>query len=104
MPVVVPLDWEDVRRRYAAGAQVPTVAGGKTLDVTGVDDEGIHIRGGRLWKDVIPRRDLERAAELLERGELSRRPVAFVEEYHERIAGTRGTSAAHVLKDLGYLS
>ena len=104
MAGAVPLDWEDVRRRYAAGARVPTVAGGKALDVTGVDDEGIHIRGGSLWTDVIPRRDLERAAELLERGELSRRPVAFVEEYHETIAATRGTSAAHILKDLGYIA
>jgi hypothetical protein len=99
----VPLDWEEVKRRYGAGAQVPTVAGGKTLEVTGADDEAIYIRGGSLWKDVLPRADLEKAVALLEDGTLSRLPVAFVEDYHERIAPTRGTSAAHVLRDLGYL-
>jgi hypothetical protein len=48
-------------------------------------------------------RPLERGAELIERGELRRSPVAFVEEYHERITPERGTSIAHVLKDFGFV-
>jgi hypothetical protein len=100
---VTALDWEEVRRRYGDGAQVPTVAGGKTLDVTGADDDAVYIRGGRLWTAALQRADLELAADLIARGELSRSPVAFVEEYHERVAPERGTSVAHVLKDFGFI-
>lgn len=99
----MPLDWDEVMRRYGAGARVPTVAGGKILEVTGADDRAIHIRGGSLWKAALAREHLERAVELIERGELSRSPVAFVEEYHARVAPVRGTSAAHILKDLGFI-
>ena len=99
----MPLDWQEVKRRYGGGAHVPTVAGGKTLDVTGADDEAIYIRGGRLWTAALERGHLELAAELIERGELSRSPVAFVEEYRERVSPDRGTSVAHVLKDFGFI-
>lgn len=97
------LDWSEVKRRYRDGAEIPTVAGGKTLTITGADDEGVHIRGGRLWEATLPREHLERAAELIEQGRMSRLPVAFVEEYHARIAPERGTAVAHVLKDFGYI-
>ncbi|HUR85489.1 MAG TPA: hypothetical protein VMY78_09100 [Solirubrobacteraceae bacterium] len=99
----MPLDWEAVKRRYENGAEVPTVAGNKTLDVTGADDEAIYIRGGRLWTAALQRSHLELAAELIELGELSRTPVAFVEEYHARVAPERGTSVAHILKDFGFI-
>lgn len=99
----MPLDWDAVKRRYEDGAKVPTVAGNKTLEVTGADDEAIYIRGGRLWTAALERGHLELAAELIERGELSRSPVAFVEEYHERVTPERGTSVAHVLKDFGFV-
>jgi hypothetical protein len=99
----MPLDWDEVMRRYGPGAQVPTVAGGKTLDVTGADEHGISIRGGSLWTAELRRADLERAVELLEAGVLERTPVAFVEGYHEHVAPERGTAVAHILKDLGLL-
>jgi hypothetical protein len=99
----MPLDWGDVVRRYAGGAKVPTVAGGKTLEVTGADAEHIYIRGGRLWTAALRRQDLERAAAGVEAGELSRSPVSFVEDYHEVIAPERGTAVAHILKDFGYI-
>jgi hypothetical protein len=99
----MPLEWDAVKRRYEDGADVPTVAGNKTLEVTGPDDEAIYIRGGRLWTSALERGHLELAAELIERGELSRRPVAFVEGYHERVTPERGTSVAHVLKDFGFV-
>jgi hypothetical protein len=99
----MPLDWDEVKRRYANGAAVPTVAGGKTLDVTGADDTGISIRGGSLWTAVLRREHLEEAVRRIEAGTMSRLPVSFVEEYHETIASERGTAVAHVLKDFGYL-
>lgn len=49
------LDWEQIKLRYGGGAQVPTVAGGKTLDVTRADDEAVYIRGGRLWTAALER-------------------------------------------------
>lgn len=99
----MPLDWSAVMARYGDGAQVPTVAGGKTLDVTGADDAHVYIRGGRLWTAALAREHLEGAAAAIERGEMSRSPVAFVEEFHERIHPERGTAVAHILKDFGFI-
>ena len=33
----MPLDWAQVMTRYDGGTTIPTVAGGKTLQITGVD-------------------------------------------------------------------
>ncbi len=99
----MPLDWDEVMARYGSGARVPTVAGGKTLEVEGADSEHVYIRGGRLWRAALPRERLQRAAAAIERGEMSRSPVAFVEEYHERIHPERGTAVAHILKDFGFI-
>lgn len=98
----MPLDWTDVLRRYGDGAQVPTVAGGKTLEVTGADETAVHIRNA-LWRDSLQRVHLEKATMLLEQGRLNRVAGLFVEEYRTEVADVRATSAAHILKDLGYL-
>jgi hypothetical protein len=98
----MPLDWEDVKRRYDGGAKVPTVAGGKTLQVTGVDDGAVHIKTS-LWSDSLAREHLELAVRLLEDGKLTRHPGHFAEQYRHNVADVRGTSAAHILKDLGHL-
>lgn len=98
----MPLDWEEVRRRYGRGARVPTVAGGKTLEVTGVDGDYIYIRNP-LWKDALSRVHLEKAVGLIETGRLTRDPGLFAEEYRHEVADIRGTSVAHILKDLGFL-
>ena len=47
--------------RYEGGTQIPTVAGGKTLEITGVDEAGVHIRHS-LWRDTLAREHLEKAA------------------------------------------
>ena len=98
----VPLDWAEVVKRYDGGTTIPTVAGGKTLQITGVDDTGVHIRHS-LWRDTLAREHLEKAAELIEADGMSRHAGLFVEEYRAMVADVRATSAAHVLKDLGYL-
>lgn len=100
--IIMPLNWENVEKKYVAGAQVPTVAGGKTLQVTGVDSDGIHIRNA-LWRDTLRRNDLNKAVELIEADQLSRDAGRFVEEYRTRVADVRATSTAHILKDLGFL-
>ena len=97
------LDWGEITRRYGNGASIPTVAGGKTLEITGADEAGIHISGGRLWQATLARADLDRAAELLAAGEIERTPVAFVEDYHEKVQPQRGTAVAHIFADLGLL-
>lgn len=99
----MPLQWNEVMHRYADGARIPTIAGGKVLQITGVDAEHIYIRGGSLWKDELLRADLERAVRLLEDGGISGKPVAFVEDYHEQVSPRRGTAVAHILRDLGVL-
>jgi hypothetical protein len=98
----VALDWTQVMDRYAGGTRIPTVAGGKTLEITGVDDTGVHIRNS-LWRDTLAREHLEKAAGLIESDAMSRHAGLFVEEYRAMVADVRATSAAHVLKDLGFL-
>ncbi|GEL27021.1 hypothetical protein PSU4_59750 [Pseudonocardia sulfidoxydans NBRC 16205] len=98
----MPIDWAEVERRYGEGAKIPTVAGGKTLEITSVDADGIHIRNA-LWRDTLRREDLEKGVELVENGVVSRQAGKFVEEYRTFVVDVRATSAAHVLKHLGFL-
>lgn len=98
----MPLDWAEVVRRYDGGTTIPTVAGGKMLEITGVDDTGVHIRNP-LWRDTLAREHLRRAVELIEAGRITRHAGLFVEEYRAEVADVRATSAAHVLKHLGHL-
>jgi hypothetical protein len=98
----MPLDWAEVKNRYAAGTRIPTVAGGRSLEITGVDDEAVYIRNP-LWSDALRREHLEKAVDLIEQGRLTRHAGLFAEEYRTQVADVRATSAAHVLKDFGFL-
>lgn len=98
----MPLDWADVMTRYDGGIKIPTVAGGKTLEITSVDEVGVHIRHS-LWRDTLAREHLEKAVGLIESEGMTRHAGLFVEEYRALVADVRATSAAHVLKDLGFL-
>lgn len=98
----VPLDWLALKREFGAGGQVPTVAGGKTLRITAVDDEYVHI-SHPLWRDRLERRHLERAVTLVEAATMTRHAGLFVEEYRSMVADVRATSVAHVLRHLGHL-
>ncbi|NJK64671.1 MAG: hypothetical protein HC921_20010 [Synechococcaceae cyanobacterium SM2_3_1] len=96
------LDWSLVKSKYGSGAQVPTVAGNKTLNVTGADDEKIYIQSP-LWKASLSREHLEKGAQLLEEGLISRDPGYFVEDYKIYVADERATSVAHIFRDLGLI-
>ena len=98
----MPLDWAEVKKRYEGGTRIPTVAGGRSLEITGVDDAAVYIRNP-LWSDALRREHLEKAVDLIEQGQLTRHPGLFAEEYRTQVADVRATSAAHVLKDFGFL-
>jgi hypothetical protein len=98
----MPLDWQAVVAKYGKGFQVPTVAGGKFLTISHVDDEAIHIESP-LWQAKLHRTNLERGVELIEAGTISRDPGLFVEDYMLYVANERATSVAHILRDLGVL-
>lgn len=98
----MPLDWSTVKTRYAKGAKIPTVAGGKTLDVTGANDTGVQIQSP-LWTAELRRENLEKGVSLIEEGVISRDPALFVEDYKIYVSDDRATSTAHVLRDLGFL-
>lgn len=104
----MPLDWSEVTSRYAQGAEVPT-APGRTLRITGADEEAIHIASS-LWQDTLAREDLEKAVRLIEEGRLvgravpnAQQPRSFAEEYRQQVADVRGSSVAYILRDLGHL-
>ncbi|MDI3328905.1 MAG: hypothetical protein QJR06_10150 [Alicyclobacillaceae bacterium] len=98
----MPLNWSLVKQKYGKGAQIPTVAGRKTLEVTGVDDEHIYIRTP-LWTATLQRRHLEEGVRLIEEGVISRDPGLFVEDYRVYVVDDHATSVAHILHDLGFL-
>lgn len=98
----MPLDWAGLQRDFGDGGEIPTVAGGKTLRITAVDDEYVHIRHS-LWRDRLARAHLEKAVELVEADRMTRHAGLFAEEYRTMVADVRATSAAHVLKHLGIL-
>ena len=95
-------DWTVVKERYGQGAEVPTVAGNKILQVTGADDQNIYICSP-LWKATLSRDNIEKGVQLIEEGVISRDPGYFVEDYKIYVADERATSVAHILKDLGIL-
>jgi len=98
----VPLDWAVLQRDFGDGGVIPTVAGGKTLVITGVDEDYVYIKHS-LWRDRLAREHLEKAVALIEADTMTRHPGLFVEEYRAMVADVRATSVAHVLKHLGVL-
>jgi hypothetical protein len=98
----MPLDWSLVQQKYGKGAKVPTVTGGKFLQVARADDEAIYIESP-IWSAKLLRRDLEKGVELIEKGTISRDPGLFVEDYMLYVSNERATSVAHILRDLGFL-
>lgn len=99
----MPLDWKAVVEKYGNGFEVPTIRGGKTVSITHVDDEAIHIEKGTIWKARLQRKNLEKGVELIESGVISRDPGLFVEDYMLYVAHERASSVAHILRDLGFL-
>ena len=98
----MPLDWSKVLERYGKGAKVPTVTGGKFLQVARADDEAIYIESP-IWSATLDRSNLEKGVKLIEEGTISRDPGLFVEDYMLYVANQRATSVAHILRDLGFL-
>ena len=98
----MPLDWDTVVAKYGAGAKVPTVVGGKFLQVSRADDTAIYIESP-IWSATLDRCHLEKGVSLIEEGLISRDPGLFVEDYMLYVANQRATSVAHILRDLGFL-
>ncbi|GAC1441135.1 MAG: hypothetical protein NVS2B8_00290 [Vulcanimicrobiaceae bacterium] len=97
------LDWSEVVKRYANGAELASIPGASTLAVTGADDEYIYVKH-RLWKDRLSRKNIEKAVALLAAGKMARVSGDFVDQYRTFVADERPTTAATVMKDLGFLS
>ena len=98
----MPLDWTEVKQRYGEGFNVPTVAGGKFLRISHVDETAIHIESP-IWQAKLHRVNLEKGVDLIEDGTISRDPGLFVEDYMLYVANERATSVAHILRHMGIL-
>ncbi|GAA1383763.1 hypothetical protein GCM10009613_13610 [Pseudonocardia kongjuensis] len=96
-------DWSEIVARYQGGAQLPSMPGARTLEVTGADDEYVYV-SHRLWQDKITRAYLEKAMTLLDEGKMTSNYGDVVDYYRTYIADERPTTAATILKDLGYVS
>lgn len=94
--------WPEIVERYQNGAKLPSMPGARTLEVTGADDEYIYVTH-RLWQDKITRGYLEKAMALLDAGKMTSDYGDVVDYYRTYIADERPTTAATILKDLGYV-
>ena len=98
----MPLDWSQIVERYKHGADLPSMPGARTLKVVGADEQYIYV-SHRLWQDKLSRAYLEKAMRLLEDGQMTRNYGDVIDHYRTFIADERPTTAATVLKDLGFL-
>ena len=98
----MPLNWSKVIKKYGKGAKVPTITGGKFLQVARADDKAIYIESP-IWSATLDRENLEKGVKLIEDGTISRDPGLFVEDYMLYVSNQRATSVAHILRDLGFL-
>jgi hypothetical protein len=98
----MPLNWDEVKKKYGAGAKVPTIVGDKFVTISNVTDQAIHI-WTPIWTAELARADLEKGVALIEDGTISRDPGLFVEDYMLYVTRNRATSTAHILRDLGFL-
>lgn len=99
----MPTEWTEIVERYEKGAELPSMPGARTLTVTGADEQYIYI-SHRLWKDKLTRAYLEKAMTLLDEGRMTSNYGDVVDYYRTYIADERPTTAATVLKDLGYVT
>ena len=81
---------------------MPTISGGKFLQVTRADDTAIHI-ANPLWASALERVHFEKAVSLIDEGVISTDPGLFVEDYMFYVSNHRATSVAHIMRDLGYI-
>lgn len=98
----MPLVWSDVIEKYRNGFKVPTITGGKFLQISTVDGTAIHIENP-VWTSELERVHLEKAVQLIEEGVISTDPGLFVEDYMIYVSSHRATSVAHIMRDLGYI-
>ena len=98
----MPLDWSKIVERYKDGFKVPTLTGGKFLQVSSADDAAIHIENP-VWEATLERAHFEKAVQLIEEGLISTDPGLFVEDYMLYVSNHRATSVAHIMRDLGYI-
>lgn len=98
----MPLDWTKVIEKYGKGAKVPTIAGGKFLQVVGADETAIYVESP-IWSATLERRHIEAGVKLIEKGVISSDPGLFVEDYILYVSNNRATTVAHLMRDLGYL-
>ncbi|QTI68362.1 hypothetical protein [Gordonia polyisoprenivorans] len=97
-----PVPWAEIVTRYRDGANLPSMPGARTLQVTGADDEYIYVTH-RLWSDKLTRANIEKAMDLIAEGKITRVYADVVDYYRTYIADERPTTAATVLKDLGFV-
>ena len=98
----MPLEWSKVIEKYGNGAKVPTITGGKFIQVTKADDKAIYVESP-IWSAVLERQHIEAGVQLIEKGVISTDPGLFVEDYILYVSSNRATTVAHLMRDLGYL-
>ncbi len=99
----MPLDWNEVKKKYKPGSVIPYISGKKTFKVSKVTDDEIHVTTVANPNAVIKRKNLERFVELLEEGKFQMDVITLTDDYRILFDDNRSTSAVSIIKDLGFI-
>ncbi|MGD0185535.1 MAG: hypothetical protein ABSC25_09820 [Roseiarcus sp.] len=97
-----PLNWEQVKERYPTGTMVNHITGSRQFEILRVTDDGVYFKWGVVREGVVSRSNLERAVELLIQGVMLPDPSSLTSDYRTLVSDEKPTTAAALLKDLGY--
>ena len=98
----MPLDWDrKLSKNMEDGFKVPTITGGKFLQVSSADDAVQYILKIRYGTSTLERVHFEKAVQLIEEGLISTDPGLFVEDYMLYVSNHRATSVAHIMCETG---
>ena len=98
----MPLDWGKLEDEYGDGGSFASLTGSREFDVNEVTSDELLFQTAVSPNASIKRDDLEKAVELIEKGEMPRDPDRLLEEYKNTITHSRATVTVCLLKDLGY--
>lgn len=95
-------EWGDLKDAYGDNGSFESLTGSKEFKVREVTDDELIFETAVSRNAVIERTDLEKAIEMIERGEMHRDPDQLLEEYKNTITHSRATATVCLLNDFGY--
>lgn len=98
----MPLQWNDIKEKYGNDGSFTSLTGQKEFKVKEVTDDEIVFETAVSRNAKIKRENLEKAVDMIEKGEMQRNPDRLLDKYKDTITHSRATVTVCLLQDLGY--